>query len=59
MRRPPAAVEAVEHEEDLADLAPERDLVTAQPVERIVRQLGQAQKAGKLNAGVDGSWHRR
>jgi hypothetical protein len=39
-----ATLEALQSPQDLACLAPKRDLIPAQPVERIVRQVGQADK---------------
>ena len=40
-----AAVEAVEREQDLCDLAPQRVLIAAKPVERVTRQMDQSQVA--------------
>ena len=37
-----AAIEVVEGEKDLGDLAPQRVLIAAEPVERVSRQIGEA-----------------
>ena len=48
-------VEIVESEEDLGCLPPERAFIAAEPIERVVRQIGEAQKAlGEVEAGVGG-----
>ena len=43
--------------QDLGDLAPERVLISTEPVVRVVGQIGEAQKAlGKMDAGIGGKF---
>src|ERR1700681_1783451 len=49
-----ATIQCVEGKQDLADLAPEDGFIPAEPVEREVGQIGEAQKAtGEVGGGID------
>jgi hypothetical protein len=49
-----AAIQGVEGKQDLADLAPKDGFIPAEPVERQVGQIGEAQKAAReVSGGVD------
>jgi hypothetical protein len=40
-----AAIQVVEGKQDLADLAPQGDFISAEAIEHVVGQIGDAQKA--------------
>ena len=46
-----AAVQLIEREQDLCDLAPERCFIATEAVERVVRQIGKAQEARREVSG--------
>ena len=49
-----AAIQRIERTQDLASLAPKRCFITAEAVEREVRQIGETQKAAReLNGRID------
>jgi len=49
-----ATIQGVEGKQDLADLAPEDGFIPAEPVEREVGQIGEAQKAAReVGGGID------
>ena len=50
-----ATIQCVEGKQDLADLAPKDGFIPAEPVEREVGQIGEAQKATReVGGGIDG-----
>ena len=50
-----AAIQCIEGEEYAADLSPKRGFITAQPVERIGRQIGEPQETNReVGGGIDG-----
>ena len=52
LRLPP--VQMVEHHENLARLPPQRVLISAEPIQRVVREIGKTQKATRrLGGGTD------
>jgi hypothetical protein len=49
-----ATIQGIEGKQDLADLAPKDGLIPAEPVEREVGQIGEAQKATReVGGGID------
>ena len=49
-----AALQSVKGKQDLADLAPEDGFISAEPIEREVGQIGEAQKATReVGGGID------
>ena len=50
-----AAIQDIEHKQDLAGLAPKGRIVSAEAIERIVGQIGETQKATReVSARIDG-----